>query len=236
MSQSKGPRIVSKYVEGVSATYTNAGDTSQPAGTWAITSLTPASEWYIDPTGVLFWQGYIDLSGYRPDDMVLVPTAVQCQYGAPFLSQAAEYFEPGGPMYVQYALTTDKIDDMSFGNAGVAEPLAGYIGDNSEMDQVIYGVSEVYGPASSRFYAAQLLQRHTYGDGPAIVGPRIYVNIRIALTIPRNQANTAYSDGSYNIPPMRFVIAGNATEVPDYQLLHLMKRQVDLQQTPDVDL
>ena len=235
MSQSKGPRIVSKYVEGVSATYTNAGDPSAPAGTWAITTLTNSTGWIIDSTGVLFWQGYIDLSGYRPDDMVLVPTAVQCQYGAPFLSQAATYFEPGGPLYLQYALTTDKIDDISFGVAGISEPLAGYIGDNSEMDQVIYGASEVYGPASSRFYAAQLLQRHTYGDGPAIVGPRIYISIRIALTLPRNQANTQYSDGSYSIPPMRFVIAGDAMEVPEFQLLHLMKRQVDLQQTPDVD-
>ena len=104
------------------------------------------------------------------------------------------------------------------------------------MEQVIYGVSEVYGPAASRFYAAQLLQRHTYGDGPPIVGPRVYIGIRISLTIPRNADNSAYSDGSYNIPPMRFVIAGDAMEVPEYQLLHLMKRQVDLQQTPDVDV
>jgi len=235
MSQSEGPRVISKFVEGVTATYTNGGDPTSPAGVWAITTLTNATGWNIDPTGVLFWQGYIDITGYRPDDMVLVPTAVQCQYGAPFLTQGAEYYLAGGPLYLQYALTTDKIDDLSFGTAGIAEPLAGFISDNSEMEQVIYGSSEVYGPASSRFYAAQLLQRHTYGDGPPIVGPRIYIAIRIAMTIPRNSDNTQYSDGSVVIPPMRFTIAGEATDVPQFQLLHLMKRQVDLQQTPDVD-
>jgi hypothetical protein len=35
---------------------------------------------------------------------------------------------------------------------------------------------------------------------------------------------------------MRFVIAGEAAEVPEFQLLHLMARQYDLQQTPDVDV
>lgn len=230
MSQGPGSRIVSKFVEGVTAGF-NAGTSA-----WAMANLTPRSGWSITTQGVLQWQGYIDLHGWRPDDMVLYPTAVQCQYGAPFLSTGATATDQGAPMYLQYAVTTDKIDDLDYGTGGVAEPLAGYIGDNSEMDQVVFGCSEVYGPSSDRFFALQRLQKHMYGDAVPIVGPRLYIAIRCALTIPRNAANDANTDGSFFVPPMRFVVAGEVKETNEYELLHLMKRQIDLQQTPDVDV
>ena len=230
MSQLPGSRILSKFVEGVTAFYDHS------ATTWSMTNVTNRTGWSITAQGVLQWQGYIDLHGYRPDNMVLYPTAVQCQYGAPFLSTGATATDQGGPCYIQYAVTTDKIDDLDYGNAGVSEPLAGYLGDNSEMDQVVFGCSEVYGPSSDRFFALQRLQKHMYGDAVPIVGPRLYIAIRIALTIPRNAANDSNTDGSYFIPPMRFVVAGDARETNEYELLHLMKRQIDLQQTPDVDV
>tara|TARA_Y100001951_G_scaffold101882_1_gene107592 strand:- start:44 stop:484 length:441 start_codon:yes stop_codon:yes gene_type:complete len=145
---------------------------------------------------------------------------------------------------MQYAITTDKIDDLDFGNAGVAEPLAGFIGDNSEMDQVVYGCSEFW-TTTARGGGLTNAQKLVYGDGVPIVGPRLYIAIRVQLQ-PAVLGTTETSgststpqygavDTSWFIPPMRFVIAGNAQEVPEFQLLHLMKRQVDLQQTPDVD-
>ena len=69
-----------------------------------------------------------------------------------------------------------------------------------------------------------------------IVGPRLYIAIRVRAQAAVNAAGNAYVDTSWGIPPMRFVIAGQASDVPEYQLLHLMARQVDLQQTPDVDV
>jgi len=229
MSQSPGPRIISKFVEGVTAGYDSG------SSTWAMADITNRSGWSITNTGILQWQGYIDLHGWRPDDMVLYPTAVQCQYGAPFLSYGVNAWDQGGPMYLQYAVTTDKIDDLDVGSAGVAEPLAGYIGDNSEMDQVVFGCSEVYAPTQS-IYALQKVQKHMYGDAVPIVGPRLYISIRCALTIPRNAANTANTNGAFSLPPMRFVIAGEVRETNEFILLHLMKRQIALQQSSDVDL
>ena len=73
-----------------------------------------------------------------------------------------------------------------------------------------------------------------YGDGPPIVGPRIYIAIRMSLSSAIEGGSSV--DSNFFIPPMRFIIGGAAQEIPEYQLLHLMKRQVDLQQIPDVDL
>ena len=227
MSQSPGPRVVAKYVEGI---LVNADVDASPI--YSIATSTPASGWTLDASnGVIQWQGFIDLSGYRPDDMVLVPAAVQCQYGGLFHSTAGAT-ATGGNIFLQYAITTDKVDDLDFGAAGIAEPLVGFIGDNSEMEQVIYAGSEAWGPASAGVSMVNV-QKMTYGDAPPIVGPRVYISIRGSLS-PAVQSGS-FVDTIFAIPPMRFVIAGNASEVPQYQLLHLMKRQVDLQQTPDVD-
>jgi hypothetical protein len=230
MSQSEGPRIVSKFVEGLSISYTHSGTA------WTINNVTGHTNWVNVGSGVFNWQGYIDLSGYRPDDMVLSPAAVQLQYGGAWLGQGDTQNDQGAPIVMQYAITTDKIDDIAYGAAGIAEPLAGFIGDNSEMDQVVLGGTEVWAPGSNRFFAYGKVQESQYGDGVPIVGPRLYIAIRIALTPPRNAANDTTTDGVFFIPGMRFVIAGNVSSVPEFQLLHLMKRQIDLQQTPDVDV
>ena len=230
MSQSGGPRIISKFVEGCVAVFDADGDPK-----YSLAASTNHTGWTIAnaTTGVLQWQGYIDLSGYRPDNMVLSPRAVQVQYGANWFSTGGSNI-PGGNTHIQMALTTDKIDDIDFGLAGVAEPLAGFIGDNSEMDQVIYGCSEMWGP-TSRGVGSANYQKMEYGDGVPIVGPRVYLTIRVAFQ-PAYDSSANSIDTSFYIPPMRFVIAGEAAEVPEFQLLHLMARQYDLQQTPDVDV
>jgi len=245
MSQSAGPRIISKFVEGVVSVFDADGDPR-----YSLSTATNHSGWVVaDATqGVLQWQGYIDLHGYRPDDMVLAPRAVQVQYGANWFSRQTSG-APGGSAYLQYAITTDKIDDLDFGNAGVSEPLAGFIGDNSEMDQVIYGCSEFW-TTTSRGGGLTNAQKMEYGDGVPIVGPRVYISIRVQLQPAAEGTSTSTTSGgttttvpqygavdtSWFIPPMRFVIAGDVGEVPEFQLLHLMKRQIDLQQTPDVDV
>ncbi len=229
MSQSGGPRIISKYIEGVSAQVDVSAD---PAFT--IRDLTNASNWRIDGTnGTLYWQGYIDLHGYRPDDMVLSPRAVQIQYGSPWGGGGASNGVVGGSIISQMAITTDKIDDLTYGNNGPFEPLAGFIGDNSEMDQVIYGCTEAWGPTATGALWSNY-QKLEYGDGLPIVGPRVYIAIRMQLIAPIVSGSP--TDGQWQIPPMRVVIAGETAEVPEFQLLHLMARQYDLQQTPDVDV
>lgn len=234
MSQDGGPRIIAKYVEGVRVALDVSAD---PRYTFVGTGSggTNHTGWTITDTtqGTLTWRGFIDLSGYRPDDMVIVPQAVQVQYGSVWGGNGATAGTAGGPMLIQMAVTTDKIDDLDFGAALAFEPLAGYIGDNTDMSQVVYGCSEAWGPAANTVnYVNQ--QRHVYGDGPPIVGPRIYIAIRVQLGAPI--VSGSVTDGTFFIPAMRFVIAGEATNIPEYQLLHLMARQYDLQQTPDVDV
>ena len=244
MTQSKGPRVISKFVEGVLLMYDADGDPNK--WTFDVTNGPAPTGWkLINPTspaqGILQWQGFIDISGYRPDDMVLVPTNVLCQRGAAVSSVAVEpaaggnpaYTIPGGEMFYQYSLTTDKVDDIDFGNFTIGEPLVGFISDNSEMEQVIYSITENWTPTSGGI-GMVCSQKHLTGDGVPIVGPRIYITIRILLS--PGKVTYTYKDTAFIIPPMRFVIAGEAMEVPEYQLLHLMKRQVDLQQNPDVDL
>ena len=211
MSQSGGARIISKFVEGVVVVFDADGDPK-----YSLSTATNHTGWTLaDSTnGVLQWQGYIDLSGYRPDDMVLSPRAVQVQYGANWFSTGGSNI-PGGNAHIQMALTTDKIDDIDFGLAGVADPLAGFIGDNSEMDQVIYGCSEMWGP-TARGVGSANYQKMEYGDGVPIVGPRVYLTIRVAFQ-PAYDSSANSIDTSFFIPPMRFVIAGEATEVPEFQ-------------------
>ena len=230
MSQGTGPRVVAKYVEGINVELNTANDPP-----FSLLTKTNQSGWVIADAsaGIFHWQGFIDLSGYRPDDMVLVPQAIQCQYGATFGAGGAGAGLAGGEVFLQYALTTDKIDDLSYGTAGEFEPLAGYIGDNTDMSQVIYGCSEAWGPSATGVNLVNH-QKMEYGDGVPIVGPRIYLAIRVKCNAP--VVSGSVTNGQWFIPPMRFVIAGNAAEVPEFQLLHLMARQIDLQQTPDVDL
>ena len=226
MSQSAGPRVISKFVEGIVVNYTHSGTS------WAIATATNATGWSNIGNGIFQWRGYLDLSGYRPDDMVFAPRAVQLQYGANWFSYSGTPAVGAGNVHIQYALTTDKIDDIDYGAAGVAEPLAGFIGDNSEMEQVVFAGSESWGP-SSQGWSMVNHQRLTYGDGPPIVSERVYVAIRMALAPAI--VSGSYADTTFAIPPLRFVMAGEVSEIPDFQMLHLMKRQIDLQQTPDVD-
>lgn len=242
MSQDEGPRIVSKFVERVQLDYVK--DASPK--TSISYSRGNATGWVLvdadTDAPILQWQGFIDLSGYRPDDMVLFPQAVECQRGAsaytislnPAAGGLASYTIPGGEFFMQYALTTDKVDDIDFGLGGVAEPLVGFISDNSEMDQVIYSASESWAPPAQGV-GMQLIQKHVAGDGVPIVGPRVYLTIRAMFSPRINPSGADYYTTTWLIPPMRFVINGTAAKVPEYQLLHLMKRQIDLQQTPDVD-
>tara|TARA_Y100001937_G_scaffold17929_1_gene24807 strand:+ start:1112 stop:1801 length:690 start_codon:yes stop_codon:yes gene_type:complete len=229
MSIAESARVISKYVEGISI---EADVSATPI--YTIRDTTNASGWTLDgANGVIQWRGFIDLSGYRiqNSDMVLSPMSVSCQYGGAFFSTAGAT-APGGNIFLQYAVTTDKVDDLDFGVGQIAEPLVGFIGDNSEMEQVIYAGTEAWGPASAGL-AMVNMQKMVFGDAPQIVGPRIYVCIRGVLS-PAVQSGS-FVDTIFSIPPMRFVIAGMSEEVPDHQLLYLMARQYDLQQTPDVD-
>ena len=230
MTQDEGPRIVAKYVEGLRVD----ADVSESEIYSINSNGGPATGWTLNKTqGTIQWRGFIDLSGYREisSDLVIVPQVVNCQYGGLFHSTAGAT-SAGGNIFLQYAITTDKVDDLDFGTGGIAEPLVGFIGDNSEMEQVIFASSEAYGPAANGVSMVNV-QKHTYGDAPPVVGPRLYICIR-GLLSPAVQSG-AFVDTVFSIPPMRFVIGGQATKVPQYQLLHYMKRQIDLQQTPDVD-
>ena len=233
MSLSAGPRIVQKFVEGVGVGFDADGDPKFSILTSGLGSM-GATGWTVaDATnGILQWRGFIDLSGYRPEDMVLVPKSVQCQYGGAWYSVGASLGAIGGEVNLQYALTTDKIDDLDYGLGGATESLAGFIGDNSEMEQVIYSVTEAWGP-NTVGAGMHNFQQHITGDGPPIVGPRIYIGMRAAFQPPI--VSGSMTDGVWSVPGMRFVIYADAVEVKEYELLHLMKRQIDLQQTPDVD-
>jgi hypothetical protein len=168
--------------------------------------------------------------------MVFKPAAVQLQYGANFYSFGATSRDAGGSIHLQYAMTTDKVDDIDYGIAGVAEPLVGFIGDNSEMEQVIFSGSESWGPALT---AVSMVNHQSmqFGDGPPIVSQRVYLCIRMQLlpAILPGEPEASFGDTTFYVPPMRFVMAGEVAEIEEYRMLHLMKRQVDLQQTPDVD-
>ena len=235
MSQSPGPRIISKLVEGISIkcdisedppfSIISSGQGSTNASNWVLADATQ---------GIIQWRGYIDLSGYRGDnDFVFSPQMVALQWGGNMYGIGASLGAIPGDIHMQAAITTDKIDDLDYGLTGVAEPLCGFMGDNSEMEQVVYSTSQAWGPASTSL-AMVNLQEHNFGDGPPIVSDRLYIAIRAAFTPP--VVSGSQTDGTWYIPPMRFVLVGEASEIPDFQMLHLMKRQIDLQQTPDVDL
>tara|TARA_Y100000401_G_scaffold115122_1_gene118251 strand:+ start:286 stop:1020 length:735 start_codon:yes stop_codon:yes gene_type:complete len=244
MAQGKGPRIIGKLVERVQINWNNS---NSPKTTLIVTTGSRHTGWTLVNADTqqpsLQWRGYIDLAGYKPDDLVFVPEVVECQFGAPFFTSAVEtesgtnFTVPGSDMIMQMALSTDKIDDLDFGTAGFLEPLAGFISDNSEFEQIIYGRSLAMGPNNAGV-GMHTYQDHISGDRIPVVSTRIYIAIRVALypALRDTAGSRALLETNWSIPPMRIVLYGQAAEVEDSQLLMLMKRQVDLQQTPDVDV
>ena len=103
------PVTIDKLVAGLNVTYTASSNS------YALGTNVDTSEWEIDPsTGFCFWRGYIDLSGLRTNDEIFVPSQAQCQLGGTFLGQGASAGTVGGGVFVQYALTTDRLDDLFF--------------------------------------------------------------------------------------------------------------------------
>jgi len=258
MSLDPGPRRISKFIEGVQASY--MGPSADPK--WTLTAFTQRSGWTIEEVaggyGMLKWEGYIDLSGYMglDDQFVIQPEVVQCQYGHqfqcfvinmatgfPMFSNNTKFIHPPRIIF-QKAITVDPIDDIPFGSSVGYEPLAGYIGDNTDMQQVIYGNTEIYTQSATGIATVQV-QNHPYGDMCPTACPRVYVTIRSVL-IPGWEVNPGASgsnanDGTpitsyYTIPPMRILIGGEAYSPPDYQYIHMASRIRELQQSPDVDL
>tara|TARA_R100000664_G_scaffold17184_1_gene26085 strand:- start:627 stop:1367 length:741 start_codon:yes stop_codon:yes gene_type:complete len=246
MPQGTGPRIVSKLIERVQLRW---NDTLSPKSSLIVTTGSRHTGWTLINADTqqpsIQWTGYIDLAGYKPDDLVLVPEVVECQFGSPFFTSAIEsegspsvsYAVPGGDMVMQIAMSTDKIDDLNFGTGGFLEPLAGFISDNSEFEQIVYNRTLAMGPNQSGV-GMHVYQDHISGDRIPVVTTRIYIAIRVAFQ-PRLRdvaGSRTLLETNWSIPPMRLVIYGQAAEVEDHQLLMLMKRQVDLQQSPDVDV
>ena len=69
-----GPRILSKYVEGIVINYAQSGTA------FTIASTSPASGWINKGNGDFNWQGYNNLSGYKPEDMVFIRDTNTRQY------------------------------------------------------------------------------------------------------------------------------------------------------------
>ena len=244
MSMSAGPRIVQKLVDRVMIGYVP----SNSPKTALSTVSSRHTGWTLNNADTdapsLQWRGYIDLAGYKPEHMVLVPEVVEVQFGAPFFTSAVEtegspavnYNVSGGELIMQMALSTDKIDDLDYGLGDVTEPLAGFISDNSEFEQIIYGRTIAMGPNNAGV-GMHTYQDHVSGDRIPVVSTRIYIAIRATLR-PRLRdvaGSRALLETNWAIPPMRFVVYGQVAELEDPQYLMLLKRQIDLQQSFDVD-
>ena len=220
------PVTIDKLVAGFRVEYTAS------SSLFDLKSAPTNDEWELNPSsGDLYWRGYIDLSGYRANEEVFFPTTIQCQYGSIFNGTGATSFAAGGPIYLQYALTTDRLDDLSFGTVPIGEPLGGYFGDNTDMQQIILGSSESFAPANNTLLYGNIMS-YQYGGGIPVVTDRIYIAIRMRLT-PAN-SGSAFTDSSFTIPPMRFVLAGETGSVEDHEYIYLMARQYEAQKRIDV--
>jgi hypothetical protein len=220
------PVTIDKLVAGLQVIYTASSNT------YALGTNVPTDEWEIDPsTGFCFWRGYIDLSGLRTNDEIFVPSQAQCQHGGTFLGQGASSGLAGGAVFVQYALTTDRVDDIFFGAGTAAEPLAGYIGDNTDFQTIIAGATNTYGPAVNSILYNNVMS-NAYGGAIPVVTDRIYIAIRVAFNPPF--VSSAYTDAQWYVPPKRFVLFGEVGEIPDHELIYLMAQQYEAQRRVDV--
>lgn len=220
------PVTIDKLVAGIQVTF-NAS-----AGTYAMGTDIDTSEWELDTAnGFLYWRGYIDLSGNRVRDQVFFPTNVQCQLGGTFMGSGSSALLEGGHVLVQYALTTDRLDDLAFGSGRAAEPLAGYLGDNTDMQQIIMGSTNTYGPSlNSELYSN--IACYNFGGGVPVVTDRIYIAIRVMLVPP--VVSSSVTNATWFIPPKRFVLTGESGKVQDHELIYLMARQYEAQKRIDV--
>ena len=221
------PVTIDKLVAGLEVTF----DAS--SATYAIGTNVDTSGWSMPSTsnGFCFWRGYIDLSGNRDNDQIFVPTNIQCQHGGAFLGQGASLGTAGGDVFIQYAMTTDRVDDLDFGTGLAAEPLAGYIGDNTDFQTIVAGATNTYSPAISSVLYSNVMS-NPFGGGIPVVTDRIYICIRVAFQPPFVSGSA--TNATWFIPPKRFVLTGEVGEVPEHELIYLMAQQYEAQKRIDV--
>ena len=219
--------IIDKLVAGLSVQYTAS------SGLFSIRDTVDSSGWEMPDAnaGSCFWRGYIDLAGLRQMDEVFVPTDIDCQLGGGYGGQGASVSAQGGSIFVQYALTTDRLDDLTFGTGGVGESLGGFIGDNTDFQQIIMGATNTYGPAINSILYSNIAS-YAYGNGIPVVTDRIYVAIRLQPIVPFVSGSA--TDAVWVIPPKRFMLVGQVGDIPDHEMIYLMAQQYEAQKRIDV--
>jgi len=203
-------------------------------------SLIGGSGWKMEdgPGGsnVAVWRGYFDLTGYNQNDLTFIPTAVQFQEAAPFLSNDII----GSRVYDLLTKNPVTNEDIAISTtqltAGLGLPLwipPGFSGSLHEMEGVIQGSMRLFTVNSTLATAAggqiAVVQGTQWGLGDATAADRLYIT-RV-VTEPQNPAGGS----EIWVPPTCVVCAGSPIEESELVYMNRLRRSFEQQWTPDVD-
>lgn len=209
MSLTEGPRILSKSID-------NAGIVG--------TSVT-GDEWQFEATGsYAYWKGYIDLTGYRPDEMTFFPGSVQIQRG-------------GG---MQAALYTGFIEELTVlhtvpwtlptGVGAITDNFPGHLESTLSPQYVVYYEYRIYyvDPTIADTVIPKLVQSNSGGMGSPTATNKLYVTRMI---------NTAATGSEVvSVPSCNVVVGGMVTAEPELTYMYRLAKSFELFQGTDVDV
>ena len=210
MSLDEGPRILSKIIDNA----TILGESVS------------GDEWKFQSSGTYaYWNGYIDLHGYRPDDMTFFPGSVQIQRGGG-LQAAAGYTGFIEELTILHTVPWT----LPTGVGAITSNFPGHLNSNLDAQYVVYYEYRLYyvDPNVADTVIPQLMQANTGGMGAPTATNKLHITRVI---------NTAASGSELiAVPSCNVVIGGMVTEEPELTYMHRLARSFELYQGTDVDV
>lgn len=209
MSLTEGPRILSKSI----------------GNAVIVGEAVTGDEWDFESSGTYaYWKGYIDLHGYRPDDMTFFPGSVQIQRGGGM--QAGQYTGFVEELTVLHTVPWT----LPTGVGWISTDFPGHLESTLSSQYVVYYEYRIYyvDPSAADTVIPKLVQSNSGGMGSPTATNKLHVTRII---------NTAASGSEFiSVPSCNVVVGGMVTEEPELTYMHRLARSFELYQGTDVDL
>jgi hypothetical protein len=210
MSLTEGPRILSKSISnGVIIGAAVSGD-----------------EWNYESSGsYAYWEGYIDLHGYRPDDMTFFPGSVQIQRGGG-MQAAAAYTGFIEELTILHTVPWT----LPAGVGWIGDEFPGHLESTLSSQYVVYYEYRLYyvDPNVADTVIPKLMQSNTGGMGSPTATNKLHITRVINTSASGSEIVT--------IPSVNVVVGGMVTEEPEITYMHRLARSFELYQGTDVDV
>jgi len=222
MIEEEVPRLLAKGIDQVTATLDNA------AGTFVIDNN--GSDWratYVNiapgvHTGILRWEGYLDLSGYSLDDLTFFPGMPMAQEGGMFGMTL------GGNFMVDYTIVSlvpiTETMMMTIDPVAVATEFTvpGFMGSTTDASQIVWGQGRQLAPVSTANGVLSVQNAWHWGTGSPTASDKLYIHKFV-------QAFVEGDDSEIQIPPTNIMVPGIVGKEADLVYINRLRRSYEAQ-------